>query len=1161
MATAFRSSQSVTNGAAGTTVVVTKPAGLVDTGLNPSRDHLIAYIAAGGAPSITPPAGWTLVNTVASGTAVRLWMYHKLASSEPASWTWTLGTSLRTWGWVGAYTGVDPTTPITATGTDNTLTGSTALSPAFAAIASHGQGISAAAAVRAATGVATTWTPTSTERADLSTNAGAGIDITGDVADSVNPNDFDGSYAPTLTASQAQTDGVALSCTLNPYFTPYDGGLIGLSIEAALGADPDSDLSTATWTPITQYVNDTTGQVGGGTCVSIQVGRPNASGVADPADITFTLINLSGEFTHPAGAFTRYLVQKLPIRVRINGFGTHTSYHRGTAFLDSAKVRWDPSLNTSFVDVVALGRLSWIQRNSPPLHSAGYNYISNSPDFGALRPIAYWSFEDGSGAAAGSSAIAGVDPASVIGVTFGASNLYTGSDALATLSATSSIVATPPLIPSNQWLLPWACSLPTEPAAQTIIMKVFTTGTAYEWRVSVTPGTSALVLDVLDTAGASLLSTSVAIDEAHFYGKRTVFCLAAFDSGANIDYALSMNGDTGGGLGGTIAGRTKGVVYGIKVDPAPGLDNAIFGHLGFYNNGFFADALSSATVLLSQISAALVFGSAGELPSERFQRLCLQSDVPNTVTQSATTDLTMGKLGISTLGDLLRECADVEGCLMHDAGTNPTGTKTGVLEFPARDRRDNAAATMILDFASRQLADFQPILDGQNIVNDVEVTRPGGGSARATDEESIATRGRWPTQLTRNVNSDDVLIHLAQWAVNMGTVPGMRYPQVDINLRASPLLAQQWLASPLSSKILITSPPSQYQPDSMPAFLEGYREELGTFRWDATLNLSPAQPNSVFVLAETAADAGEFVGRLAPDQAVLRGDHTSTTTSIAVDPNFGRFTTVADDFVPNLRVRAGGESMDVSAVATTAATFVAVGAASHADNAAVSPAIYAGAATGDLIGVVAATRGAGTLATPAGYTRLTTWAAVDNVALFVKVHSGSESAPTITPSGGAAGDTVSAVTFGFRNMPTTLADLNGLVQAQFSQLNASAQNINYPRLMPLLDGSVILLLAWKQDDYTSVAPPAGFTEMIEASTVTGGDQSLYVAYQIQTAPAVIENGSLVVTGGAAAISRAATVVLPGGFQTMTVTRSVNGVVKAQANQTLIEVENDFVLGL
>jgi hypothetical protein len=185
------------------------------------------------------------------------------------------------------------------------------------------------------------------------------------------------------------------------------------------------------------------------------------------------------------------------------------------------------------------------------------------------------------------------------------------------------------------------------------------------------------------------------------------------------------------------------------------------------------------------------------------------------------------------------------------------------------------------------------------------------------------------------------------------------------------------------------------------------------------------------------------------------------------------------------------------------------------------------------------------------------------VQLFGKVHDGSESAPTVTPSGGAAGDTVSAFTFGFTNISNTV-DIEDLIQENVAMLNASAQNIAYGGvlapswLFPCLN----LVVGWKQDDCTSVAVPTGFTEILEASSTTGSDQSLYAAYRIDTSPTVVNGGSLAVTGGASAISRSAVMCIPAGVQTMTVSaRSVNGVTKSHAVGAKIEVDDPSVLAL
>jgi hypothetical protein len=105
----FRASDS--NISATASVVINKPTGVVD------GDVMIASIGygLGASPiSITAPASWTLVRhtqigvTNMYGNAV----YSRVASSEPASYTWTFNKALNSAGGISAYWNVDPTTPI-----------------------------------------------------------------------------------------------------------------------------------------------------------------------------------------------------------------------------------------------------------------------------------------------------------------------------------------------------------------------------------------------------------------------------------------------------------------------------------------------------------------------------------------------------------------------------------------------------------------------------------------------------------------------------------------------------------------------------------------------------------------------------------------------------------------------------------------------------------------------------------------------------------------------------------------------------------------------------------------------------------------------------------------------------------------------------------------
>lgn len=85
MSIVFLGSSNVSNGLAqGTSAVVPKPGGVVD------GDFLLAFISLGNTGTVVAPAGWTEV-VLAVNTAPNLQnrIYWRLASSEPATWTWT----------------------------------------------------------------------------------------------------------------------------------------------------------------------------------------------------------------------------------------------------------------------------------------------------------------------------------------------------------------------------------------------------------------------------------------------------------------------------------------------------------------------------------------------------------------------------------------------------------------------------------------------------------------------------------------------------------------------------------------------------------------------------------------------------------------------------------------------------------------------------------------------------------------------------------------------------------------------------------------------------------------------------------------------------------------------------------------------------------------
>lgn len=202
-----------------------------------------------------------------------------------------------------------------------------------------------------------------------------------------------------------------------------------------------------------------------------------------------------------------------------------------------------------------------------------------------------------------------------------------------------------------------------------------------------------------------------------------------------------------------------------------------------------------------------------------------------------------------------------------------------------------------------------------------------------------------------------------------------------------------------------------------------------------------------------------------------------------------------------------------------AITVVGSGTASIANNASVTPAAPAGLTAGDLVIILATIRnsGVGTVNTPGGWTLVS---GSNNVVLFARIWTTSATMPTISFTGGVANADTMAQAIAFRGTERSSETMYAA-----GQLNASAQDIAYPALDVTGPGQAVVIFAWKQDDSTGYGTPAGFTGVPTVSTTTGDDASQAIRYQIQTTETDIAAGSITVTGGAAAISRAITLAI------------------------------------
>jgi hypothetical protein len=476
------------------------------------------------------------------------------------------------------------------------------------------------------------------------------------------------------------------------------------------------------------------------------------------------------------------------------------------------------------------------------------------------------------------------------------------------------------------------------------------------------------------------------------------------------------------------------------------------------------------------------------------------------------------------------------------------------------------SAGLALDYASQHLAgSFEPHPDDLNVMNDVEVARRDGSSSRQTlDSGALSTQappdgvGLYDAQFTLNAETDDHLPQLAGWLLHLGTWDEERFPSLEVWLEravfaASASLTASARALDLGDVATVDNPPAWLPQDQIRLIVQGCREHINKWEHRLQWNTTPAGPFDVAVL-----DSDTYA-KLDTEGSQLLSDTTSGATSVNVATTSGPpWTTAAGEFP--FDVRFGGERATATAIADQTLTFVAAGTVAHANNASVTPTLPAGCQAGDLLLILAAIRnsGAGIPDTPTLYQRLDVFNSTSNVQMYGRIHSGSESDPTVTFTGGVANADTSAQMVAFRS---TFRAASKVVVASRAILNDTLQDIPYPQLPVRYDNCAILYVGWKQDDWTSVATIAGAAEIGEPDTTTGDDQGIVWDYVIQTSAADIPSGSFTVTGGAAAISRGAVVAIRSDVQTFTLTRSVNGVVKAHDAGTPLGLQTPARLAL
>lgn len=886
----------------------------------------------------------------------------------------------------------------------------------------------------------------------------------------------------------------------------------------------------STWNTVPVYTRD-----------SVRITRGRAEGAEPtPASLAATLQGIQNP-KNPLSPLYGLAGQNTPVRVKLDSdvrfYGEVASWDPDhTADYNAATGKGD-----AWTNITANGILRRLGQGEQPLRTPLTRAMIGETE-GDFRAIAHWAMEDEQEASSFASLLPGqpaatfsgdVDPAVYAG--------FAGSLPLPMLVNGSITAALPAYTQTGIWQLQHTFMIPSTFSGDVdlVTIEMVPGNTVTRAVLSYVHSGPNLRLTTYNAAGA-VMDTD---DRFTSWSYDTPYLAAWTDNVQGGDHLIrwSIWDATGTQVTGITSvpdgpgAGTTGMPASITARATSATSNWSFGQVALYTD----DVLSAPSI---GPNAQASQGYAGETAAARLTRLCKEEGIPLTVDGSESN--AMGVQPSETLTTLFAEVERTDdGNLYEPRDDYGLIYRTGSAQY-------NRPVVLTLDWSTNEVAPpLRQVLDDTSSRNDITVKRRNGSSARAVLESGALSVqappdgiGRYDTQVDVNTSGDDVLPHHAWWHLHKGTVDDPRYQSITVDLDAKPALAADASAVDIGDVIEIVNLPAEGGFTSARMLVVGYTETIGSHRRLVTYWGPPASMYDVGVYSTD--PAGTVARYDSRDTTLLAAVDSDDTTWLAgVERGKRWITTAGQPGQFPVPILAGGLPYSCTAISHVTPTLVAAGTAAHADNSLVTPGMPAGAQAGDLLLVFAAIRnsGTGTPNTPTGYTALAT---AGNIGLYGKIHTGTESAPGVTFSGGVSGATTSAQMAAVRGVQLA-------VHSTSAQLNGSAQNIATPALTITRDRCLVLWLVWKQDDATNFS--FGFSSVGAASSTLGDDQSMAWFYSVQTTGASRDANSITVTGGASAISRGMLVAIPGDVEQFTVTRLGAGADKSHAAGTRVSV--------
>lgn len=666
--------------------------------------------------------------------------------------------------------------------------------------------------------------------------------------------------------------------------------------------------------------------------VNVTRGQASEGSQVSPGRCSFTMQNFEEQgypwsSENPVSPYYQVFGHGTRVRVSVpSGFDKSYRFQGEITNLEEGS---DETGRFATVYVEAAGILDRLGRGDEPLRSAFYRETTR-PDTNGVSPrqrlpIAYWPMEDGPD----SQFLAGVFTTEQMNFTAAHPGLATFtefgcSDAIPNMSNSKWAAYVPPhtvdLTQHNAQTVWFLMSAATDFAIGTGIIRVVTK--THRWElVYVSAGN--LRLRGLDYDNVVIFDSTVpvtVIDTERWYGLHwrddTSTTTVALYSQAVGENAFTAHIEA-------VTTIDNSPILNVQLNWAITATDFYIGHVAVFQHKT-GDSIDCGSIYNPSADALNAF--AGERADTRFDRLCREEQIthetlnPVTASWLGAVQGVGQKMGIqrpTTLLTLLQECEATDGGTLYEM-TSDFG-----LGYRTLESITNQAATVSLSHGNSELSE-QPVpkRDTNHVVNDATVQRDGGAEFQTVDETSRmsihdypAGIGRFNNQKTLSLYKDAQCADQAGWMKHLGTVSEPRYERIAINFArdvfvVNPTLRRTCLSVRPGDRVDITDTPARLSYDDITQLAVGYSEEIDQFQHKIAWNSIPEKPYRVAVVGTAGYD------RIDAAASHLMEDVSTTATTLLVDSLDGTrwidLQNYASKFPFDIKV--GGERMTVTGI-------------------------------------------------------------------------------------------------------------------------------------------------------------------------------------------------------------------------------------------------------